>query len=88
MQFVLAGLLLVLGAESFRRARREGTWSWTKFAWVLAAALMLAGVGTLLALALARYGRDHPGIVTVLVMIVLLGGVVGITVVAKKRSTR
>lgn len=88
MELVPAGLMVVISGESFRRARRAGTWSWTKFAWVVVAAVMLAGVGTLLAFALADYGRDHPGIVTVLVMVVLSAGVVGITVVAKKRSTR
>ena len=88
MELVLAALLLALGAESFRRARRTATWSWVKFAWVLAAALLLAATGAIVAIAFGSYGRDHPGLVTAVVMVLLLGGVVAITVVAKQRASR
>jgi len=88
MELALAALMVVISADAFRRARRTGSWSWVKFAWVILAALLLAGVGVIIAVSFGSYGRNNPGVVTLLVTVVLLAGVLGITVVARGRSRR
>jgi amino acid transporter len=84
-ELALTLLIVGIGFNAYRRARREGVWSWREFAITLAGIALVLMVVITWELFLMKLGPDHALAVTVLTVIPII---MGVTMLARYLSKR
>lgn len=84
----LALLIAAIGIQAYRRARREGEWSWRECGITLAGIALIVTVVLPWELFLMKLGPDHASLVTVLTVIPIAVGVTWLARYLSKRRKR
>lgn len=84
-EFAVALLIVAIGIQAYRSARRDGEWSWREFGITLAGIALILMVVLPWELFLMKLGPDHALLVTVLTVIPIA---VGVTWLARYLSKR
>lgn len=84
-EFLLTLLIVAIGTDAYRRARRKGAWSWREFGITLAGLALILMLVLPWELFLMKLGPDHALFVTVLTVIPIA---LGVTLLARSLSKR
>ncbi|MGH9774941.1 MAG: hypothetical protein ACRD50_08335 [Candidatus Acidiferrales bacterium] len=86
IQLILAVLVLMVGYQAYVRAKREGTWSWKKFAYTMLGVLAICAVTILWVLFLMRtVAPEHPGTAIALILLIIFALVTALALVMRPK---